>query len=173
MSSRTPRSRPMMRAVGIAYEVADRTLGIVAGGSGLMLQLALRGVLVAENDQSLRLLKLHLPYHESDHVLNIAFNVLSGGHCLEDLERLRQGEIYLAALGAESVPDPTTAGGLCRRFTSDDVDGLMASSGSPPPFATSTLAVGCRRRRHQSGGRSVAAKRPERGRADIFLRSTA
>ncbi len=118
----------MMRATGIAYEVADRARGIVAGGIGLMLQLARRVGLVDEIDRSVELLKRHLPYHESDHVLNIAFNVLAGGHCLEDLERLRQDEVYLAALGAERIPDPTTAGDFCRRFTVDDIENLMAAT---------------------------------------------
>jgi hypothetical protein len=33
--------------------------------------------LVHDLDESLHLLKRHLPYHESDHVLNIAYNLLA------------------------------------------------------------------------------------------------
>ena len=62
------------------------------------------------------MLKIHLPYHESDHVLNIAYNLLAGGTCLEHLELLRSDEAYLDALGARRIPDPTTAGDFCRRF---------------------------------------------------------
>ena len=58
-----------------------------------------------------------MPYHESDHVLNIAYNVLAGGTCLEHLELWRNNEVYLDALGARRIPDPTTAGDFCRRFT--------------------------------------------------------
>jgi hypothetical protein len=47
-----------------------------------------------------------LPYHESDHVLNIAYNLLAGGHCLEDIELLRNDEAWLNALDAEIIPDP-------------------------------------------------------------------
>jgi hypothetical protein len=54
-------------------------------------------------------------------VLNIAYNLFCGGNCLEDLERLRQDEVYLDALGAQRIPDPTTAGDFCRRFTARDV----------------------------------------------------
>ena len=43
---------------------------------------------VKEIDKRLHLLKVHLPYHESDHVLNLAYNVLCGGTRLEDIERL-------------------------------------------------------------------------------------
>ena len=64
----------------------------------------------------LGLLKIHLPYHDSDHVLNIAYNLLAGGTCLEHLELLRSDRAYLDALGARRVPDPTTAGDFCRRF---------------------------------------------------------
>lgn len=57
-----------------------------------------------------------MPYSESDHVLNIAYNLLAGGTCLEHLELRRQDEGYLNALGAQRIPDPTTAGDFCRRF---------------------------------------------------------
>ena len=67
-----------------------------------------------------------MPYHESDHVLNIAYNLLAGGQRLEHLEVRRNDEVYLDALGAERIPDPTTAGDFCRRFAEDDVERLMA-----------------------------------------------
>ncbi len=38
-------------------------------------------------NQDLALLKVHLPYHESDHVLTLAYNVLCGGtHLLETVD---------------------------------------------------------------------------------------
>jgi hypothetical protein len=113
---------PMMRAASIRYEVAERARGIVAGGVGAMLKLAQRVGLVRAIDRKVELLKAHVPYHESDHVLNIALNVLAGGRCLEDIELLRQDEGYLNALGAQRIPDPTTAGDFCRRFAERDVE---------------------------------------------------
>jgi hypothetical protein len=71
------------------------------------------------------LLKRHLPYHESDHVLNLAYNILAGGQRIEHLELRRNDEVYLDALGAERIPDPTTAGDFCRRFGLGDVLDLM------------------------------------------------
>jgi len=62
-----------------------------------------------------------VPYHESDHVLNIAYNVLSGGTCLEDIERLRNDETYMNALRADRIPDPPTAGDFLRRFSPDSI----------------------------------------------------
>jgi hypothetical protein len=78
-----------------------------------------------EIDRTLHVLKRHLPYHESDHVLNIAFNILAGGKRIEHLELRRNDEVYLDALGAERIPDPTTAGDFCRRFSPADVLALM------------------------------------------------
>ena len=46
----------------------------------------------------------------------MAYNVLTGGRCLEDIERLRNDETYLNGLAAERIPDPTTAGDFLRRF---------------------------------------------------------
>jgi hypothetical protein len=81
--------------------------------------------LVRDLNDNLHLLKRHLPYHESDHVLNIAYNLLAGGCRLEHLEVRRNDEVFLDALGAERIPDPTTAGDSCRRCTEGDVEHLM------------------------------------------------
>jgi len=120
------RSVPMMTARNIHYEHADRVRGLSAGGIGAILLLAQKIELDKEIDRTLHVLKRHLPYHESDHVLNIAFNILAGGKRIEHLELRRNDEVYLDALGAERIPDPTTAGDFCRRFTSEaEVVSLM------------------------------------------------
>jgi hypothetical protein len=108
--------QPMMTARNIHYEIADRSRGISHGGLGAMHALAHEVGLIEGIDRRLHLLKIHLPYHESDHVMNIAYNALCGGTCLEDLELRRQDEVFLDALGARRIPDPTTAGDFCRRF---------------------------------------------------------
>jgi hypothetical protein len=77
-------------------------------------------------NQGLHLLKIHLPYHESDHVLNIAYNPLCEGTHLEDIELRRNDVHFLDALGAQRIPDPTTAGDFCRRFSQADIDTLQA-----------------------------------------------
>jgi Transposase DDE domain group 1 len=117
--------RPMMTAANIHYEIADRTRAIAAGGMGAMHLLVRKLGLDEAIDHGLQMLKIHLPYHESDHVLNIAYNLLAGGTCLEHLEWLRNNEGYLDALGARRIPDPTTAGDFCRRFTAVDIDRLQ------------------------------------------------
>jgi hypothetical protein len=117
--------RPMFSASNIHYELADRGGGIGCGGIGLVHMLARRTGLIEALDRNLHLLKLHVPYWESDHVLNLAYNILAGGTCIEDLELLRNDAEYLDALGAQRIPDPTTAGDFCRRFEASDVETLM------------------------------------------------
>ena len=67
---------PVMRASNIHYELAERTLATNYGGIGLMYQLARESGLIDAIDTHLDLFRVHLPYHESDHVLNIAYNAL-------------------------------------------------------------------------------------------------
>ena len=108
--------RPIMTASNVHYEIAARMRATAHGGIGAMHLLVRKLGLDQAIDRHLGLLKMHLPYHESDHVLNIAYNLLAGGTCLEHLELLRSDEAYLDALGARRIPDPTTAGDFCRRF---------------------------------------------------------
>ena len=117
--------RPIMTASNIQYEIADRTQATAAGGIGAIHLLVKKLELDQLIDQHLDLLKIHLPYHESDHVLNIAYNLLAGGTCLEHLELLRNDEVYLDALGARRIPDPTTAGDFCRRFDTHKINTLQ------------------------------------------------
>jgi hypothetical protein len=119
------RPKPMLTAANIHYEIAEKIRGLAAGGIGAIHLLARQVGLIQDIDANLHLLKRHLPYHESDHVLNIAYNLLAGGSRLEHLEIRRHDEVYLDALGAERIPDPTTAGDFCRRFTAEDVGRLM------------------------------------------------
>ena len=114
-----------MAAGNIHYEVARRTRGMACGGIGAIHLLARRTGLIEAIDNRLHLLKVHLPYHESDHVLNVAYNIMAGGTCLEDIELLRNQEAYLDALAAQRIPDPTTEGDFCRRFEVSDIKTLM------------------------------------------------
>ncbi len=108
-------------AQGIKYEMSGRTSAIPYGGIGAMLQLARKVGLVGLIDQGLRVLRRPRPYTDSDHILNIAFNLLCGGRVLEDIELRRNDLVFLDALGARSIPDPTTAGDYCRRFDTGDI----------------------------------------------------
>jgi hypothetical protein len=113
--------RPMFTAANIHYEIADRGRGVAHGGIGAIHALAGRLGLIDAIDRRLHLLKIHLPFHESDHVLNVAYNALCEGTCLQDIEVRRNDEVFLDALGARRIPDPTTAGDFCRRFTAGHI----------------------------------------------------
>jgi hypothetical protein len=115
----------MFTAASIRYEISDRDRGIAHGGIGAIHALARRLGLIEAIDQRLGLFKIHLPYHESDHVLNIAYNALCEGTCLQDIEVHRTDEAFLDALGARRIPDPTTAGDFCRRFGEADIRSLQ------------------------------------------------
>jgi hypothetical protein len=112
---------PMLTTGKITYEVGGYLEATPYGGLAAMHRLVTKLGLVEAINERVRLLKVHLPYHESDHVLNLAYNVLAGGTRLEDIERLRHDVAYMNALGADLIPDPTTAGDFCRRFTEADV----------------------------------------------------
>ena len=122
---RADNSRPAFATPNIDYDVSDRERGIAFGGIGL-LQLIVKKVGLAKAiDSRLHVLRFHQPYHESDHVLNIAYNALCDGTCLQDIELRRNDEAFLDALGARRIPDPTTAGDFCRRFQEGDLVDLQ------------------------------------------------
>jgi len=114
---------PVLGRANIAYELSARTKATGHGGIGAIAKLIGNVGLASEIDSSLDLLKLHKPYYESDHVLNIAYNALCGGQRLQDIEARRCDRVFLDGLGTESLPDPTTAGDFCRRF---DAASIMA-----------------------------------------------
>ena len=111
----------MLKGSNIHYEMAERVSAVNCGGIGAMHLMVQRLGLVEDIDCNLHLLKVHLPYHESDHVLNIAYNILAGGVRLEDIEQRRQDESFLNGLDAQRIPDPTTAGDFTRRFNEADI----------------------------------------------------
>lgn len=116
----SPQEHPMFNRGAVHYEVGANTDVMGYGGIGAVHRLVTKLGLPQQIDARLHLLKVHLPYHESDHVLHMAYNVLCGGTRLEDIERLRHDTAYMNALGAELIPDPTTAGDFTRRFKTEE-----------------------------------------------------
>lgn len=125
-------SRPMMRGTNLYFELADPDVGTACGGIGLIHRLVQHLELAKEIGQRLSVLNIYLPYHGSGHVLNLIYNALCDGCCLEDLELRRQDEVCLNSLGAGCIAIPprpvTSAGGrtlttlncCARRSTSCD-----------------------------------------------------
>ncbi len=117
----------------MSYEIGGNIDATCFGGIAVVHRLVTRLGLPDRINDDVRLLKVHLPYHESDHVLNLAYNVLCGGTRLEDIERLRHDTAYMNALGADLIPDPTTAGDFCRRFGEPDVVALLEAVNAVRP----------------------------------------
>lgn len=117
--------QPVFTASNIHFEIADKTRGLVHGGIGAMHLLVRKLGLAQAIDDKVQVLKIHLPYHESDHVLNISYNALCEGTCLQDIELRRNDEVFLDALGARRIPDPTTSGDFCRRFRVNHIHTLQ------------------------------------------------
>ena len=90
----------MLNPGAIDYELSDRNRGILYGGMGAVQLLVKRLELDKAINQRLHLFKLHNPYYESDHVLNIAYNILCNGECLEDKDVAN----HLAGISKRSKP---------------------------------------------------------------------
>ena len=113
--------KPMFGSGRVRYEIGARINAMSYGGIGVVRRLVSKLGLAGEINRRLALLKRHLPYHESDHVLNIAYNMLCGGARIEDLGALRNNAAHMDALGAEVIPSPMAAGDFTRRFGEADV----------------------------------------------------
>lgn len=119
------REQPVLEGGNVRYEVSGRIEATKCGGLGMIQQVVEASGVGQAIDRDLHLLKRHLPYHESDHVLVQAHNLLLGGGCLENLTSLRRNTVFLDAIGARRIPDSTTAGDFLRRFEEEDVITLM------------------------------------------------
>jgi hypothetical protein len=63
-------STPMLTSGRVAYEVGGNVDATCFGGIAAVHRLVVRLGLAEQINDGLGLLKVHLPYHESDHVLN-------------------------------------------------------------------------------------------------------
>jgi hypothetical protein len=97
-------------------EVAERSTVTPFGGLAVATAFLRRFRVAPAIDERVQVLKLHRPFHESDHVLAQALSLYVGGECLEDQAALQHDEGVLRLLGACRLPDPTTAGDFLRRF---------------------------------------------------------
>ena len=136
---------PVVGTGNLVYELGEKVRAIAAGGIGLVEQLVDAIGLRARLDERVHVFTRHRPYHESDHILTMTYNVLTGGQALEDIDRLRNDVTFLDAVGARRLPDPTTAGDFLRRFTPEGrhrVDG-SAERCAAVRLEGPTLALPC------------------------------
>lgn len=117
---------PEFNAPRAKYELSERVRAVTCGGLAAVHDLVRSVGMPEAIDDHLRILKRARPYRDSDHILNISYNVLCGGHVLDDIEIRRNDAAFLDMLGAEAIPDPTTAGDFCRRFDAPAIWRLMS-----------------------------------------------
>lgn len=124
-NTKEERAIPMMDLGPIKMEVMEGRNATGQGGIGVIHKMNQATGLIDAINTKLELFKIHKPYFESDHVMNITYNLLSGGTCLEDLEVRRNDIAYMDSLNAIRVPDPTTAGDFLRRFDKESILNLL------------------------------------------------
>ncbi len=110
---------PVLRMPKLHVETEERATVTRFGGLVLAEQFCRRFGVAALIDEHVEVLKIHNPYHESDHVLAQALSLYAGGTCLEDMMYLQHDEAVLRMVGACRLPDPTTAGDFLRRFDTE------------------------------------------------------
>jgi hypothetical protein len=100
----------------VRLEVTDEALTV---HTGLSLFYAMAEALEIPRtlDERVKVKKRESGYPESEHILALAANAFVGGDYLEDLEALREDVAIQRVIGRKDLPDPTTAGDFCRRFT--------------------------------------------------------
>jgi hypothetical protein len=100
----------------VRLEVTDEALTV---HTGLSLFYAMAESLEIPRllDKDVKVKRRESGYPESEHILALAANAFVGGDYLEDLEALREDVAIQRAIGRKDLPDPTTAGDFCRRFT--------------------------------------------------------
>jgi hypothetical protein len=118
---------PVFHCRSISAKVIEREPVTRDGGLALAHQLVTRLGLDRSIDRHLHLLKFHLPYYESDHVLTHAYNLFTGGRDIEDIQDLQHSTAVKNLLGACRIPDPTTAGDFLRRFCPESLDALQVA----------------------------------------------
>lgn len=114
----------MFSPPNVQYELAEKAGGTAYGGIAAVHAFVQKIGLAEAIDRHVNVLARHTPYYESDHVLNLAYNALCGAVVIQDIEARREDEHYLECIGADRIPDPTTAGDFCRRFQEHDIDHL-------------------------------------------------
>ena len=108
--------RPVIRNRQVRVQIQERGEITPYGGLSLAHDLAMRLGIDRDINHSMELLRLHLPYFDSDHLLTHVYNQYVGGSCIEDIAHLQHSDAIKHLTGACRIPDPSTAGDFLRRF---------------------------------------------------------
>ena len=108
--------RPVIHNRQVRLQVQQRGEITPYGGLALAHDLAMRLGIDRDINASMQLLRLYLPYFDSDHLLTHVYNQYVGGLCIEDIANLQHSDAVKHLTGACRIPDPSTAGDFLRRF---------------------------------------------------------
>ena len=102
-------------------QVAEHRGAPLVSWSGLAIirQLVERLRVAPAIDAAVRVLRRCKWYTESDHILTMIYNMLTGGSTLSDINRFRDDQGAKRLLGTERIPHATTTGDFLARFGED------------------------------------------------------
>ena len=102
-------------------QVAEHRGAPLVSWSGLAIirQLVERLGVAPAIDAAVRVLRRCKWYTESDHILTMIYNMLTGGSTLSDINRFRDDQGAKRLLGTERIPHATTTGDFLARFGED------------------------------------------------------
>jgi hypothetical protein len=118
---------PVFTNPRLIVELDQRGETFAYGGLALAHELVGRLKLPALLDNNVKVFERHRPYHESDHILTHVYNLYVGGGAIEDIANLQGSKAFQNLVGAESVPDPSTAGDFLRRFDANDLGSFQSA----------------------------------------------
>jgi len=92
--------RPVIRNRQVRVQVQERGEITPYGRLALAHDLAMRSGIDRDINTSMHLLRLHLPYFESDHLLTHVYNQYVVGSCIEDIAHLQHSDAVKHLTGA-------------------------------------------------------------------------
>ena len=92
---------------------------VSCSGLAIIRQLVERLGVAPAIDAAVRVLRRCKWYTESDHILTMIYNMLTGGSTLSDINRFRDDRGAKRLLGTERIPHATTTGDFLARFGED------------------------------------------------------
>jgi hypothetical protein len=116
---------PVFHNRQVRLKVQERGKVTPYGGLSMAHDLAMRLEMDRDVNRAVPVLKLHLPYMESDHILTHVYNQYVGGLCIEDIASLQHSDAIKHLLGACRIPDPSTAGDFLRRLNRTQLRALQ------------------------------------------------
>ena len=96
-------------------------------GIYLVDQFAKRFDVFQEIDRNVKVKERNRGYNESQAILSLAYTMIAGGGCIEDVDWIRNDSTLLTLMGEQCTPHSTTMGDFLRRFNLGHIKQLEKS----------------------------------------------